>query len=371
MTEKMQTFTPNWISPPGDTIADILEERDWTQVELAERIGLSKKQTNLLLKGKAPITSETALKLESVLGSTAKFWLNREVQYRESIARTEELENLKEHSAWVGKLPIKHLMRIGILEKKRIDSKNKPLITKELLQFFKVASPDGWESKYGNMNFAFRRTKKEQSDIGAISSWIRLGEIEAEKNETPKYEKNKFLKSLEAIRALTKLSPEEFEPKLLKLCSDSGVVLVIVPAIPKAHVSGVARWVNPHKPLIQLSLYGKSNDRFWFTFFHEAAHILLHDKEKQNVYLDEFDDLKGDSKEEIEADIWASNYLIPEENTFEFSSLTSRDAVLKFAQKINLHPGIVVGRLQHEEIILYSWLNDLKDKFVFVEDEEN
>jgi len=368
MTEKMQKFTPNWISPPGDTIADILEERDWTQVEFAERIGLSQKHTNHLLNGKAPITYETALKLESVLGSTAKFWLNREFQYRESLARKEELENLEKHSTWVGKLPLKYLMSIDILVKKRIDKKNKPLITKEVLQFFKVASPEEWKSKYGNMNFAFRRTKKDQSDIGAISSWIRLGEIEAERNETPKYARSKFLKSLEAIRELTELRPEEFKPELLKLCSDSGVVLVIVPAIPKAHVSGVARWINPHKPLIQLSLYGKSNDRFWFTFFHEAAHILLHDK--KNVFLDEFDNYKGESKEEIEADKWASNYLIPEEYLLEFSSLTSKGAVLTFAKKINLHPGIVVGRLQHEEIIPYSWFNALKDKFEFVEVEE-
>jgi len=368
MTEKMQKFTPNWLSPPGDTIADILEERDWTQVEFAKRMGLSKKQTNLLLNGKAPITCETALKLESVLGSTAKFWLNREVQYRENLARKEELEGFKEYSTWVDKFPIKHLMKNGNLEKKRIDSKNRPSIIKELLQFFKVASPDEWDYKYGKMQFTFRRTKKEQSDIGAISSWIRLGEIEAEKKDGPKYDKSKFLKSLEAIRTLTTLSPEEFEPELLKLCSDSGIVLVIVPAIPKAHVSGVARWLNPHKPLIQLSLYGKSNDRFWFTFFHEAAHILLHDK--KSVFLDDFDDFRGDSEEETKADKWAGDYLIPEKYTSEFSSLKSRDAVLKFAKKINLHPGIVVGRLQHEEIIQYSWLNDLKDKFEFVEAED-
>lgn len=361
MIEKMQKFTPDWLSPPGDTIADILEERDWTQVEFAERMGLSKKQTNLILRGKAPITYETALKLESVLGSTAKFWLNREAQYRESLARKEELERLNKWSEWVNDFPVKELMNYEILQKRRVDSKNKPLIVKELLQFFKIASPNEWEVKYGKMQVAYRRTKEEQSDIGAISSWIRIGEIIAEEKDIPKFDRNKFEQSLKIIKKLTVLNSKEFEPKLRELCYNSGVVLVLVPSIPKAHVSGIARWLNPHKPLIQLSLYGKYNDRFWFTFFHEAAHILLHDK--NNVFLDDFDGSRLQSKEEFEADKWASDYLIPESYKSELISLTNRDAIIKFASYLEIHPGIVVGRLQHEGIIKYSWMNHLKVKF--------
>ncbi len=84
MPDMSKKFSPDWISPPGETIADILEERDWTQIDFAERMGQSTKHISLLLNGKAAITEETALKLESVLGSTAGFWLNREVQYREA-----------------------------------------------------------------------------------------------------------------------------------------------------------------------------------------------------------------------------------------------------------------------------------------------
>jgi len=361
MIKEMQEFTPDWISPPSDTITDILEERDWTQVEFAKRMGMSKKHTNLMLNAKAPITYDTALKLESVIGSTAKFWLNREAQYRESLARKEELKKLNDWNDWVHKFPVRDLMNKGFLQNKRIDSKNKPYIVKELLRLFKVASPKEWESRYGNMQVAFRRTKEEQSDIGAITSWIRLGEISAEQRDGPKYDRNKFVRSLDAIRKLTKLSPKEFEPELQKLCCDSGVVLVFIPSIKNAHVSGVARWLNPHKPLIQLSSYGKYNDRFWFTFFHEAAHILLHNK--NNVFLDEFDHSRLYSQEEIEADKWASDHLIPEKYTPEFLALTNRVAVLAFAKKLDIHPGIVVGRLQHEGIIDYSRMVDLKEKF--------
>jgi HTH-type transcriptional regulator/antitoxin HigA len=213
------------------------------------------------------------------------------------------------------------------------------------------------------MPVAFRRTREEQSDMGAIWSWLRLGEIEAEKMNGPKFDKNKFERALKSIRSFTKLSPEEFLPKMRKLCVDSGVAFVLIPAIPRAHVSGVARWLNPHKPLIQMSLYGKTNDRFWFTFFHEAAHILKHDK--KDVFLDEFDGNRLDSSDERDADKWASDFLIPIEYIVELPSLRSKESVNTFATKIGVHPGIVVGRLQHEELITHLWMNGLKVSYRF------
>ena len=86
MTDQEQTFSPDWASPPGDTIVDLMEEKDWTKAELAERLGFSAGHLNQIIKGNISITHETALRLERVLGSTAKFWLNREVKYHERLA---------------------------------------------------------------------------------------------------------------------------------------------------------------------------------------------------------------------------------------------------------------------------------------------
>jgi HTH-type transcriptional regulator / antitoxin HigA len=365
MIKMAEKFSPDWISHPGETIADILEEREWTQTDFAERMGQSPKHISLLLNGKAAITEETALKLESVLGSTASFWLNRESQYRESLARQDELKKLISWIPWMENFPIKELMENGLISHRRNDKNQKPLIVKELLQFFGVASPESWKSRYVGMEVAFRRTRKEQSDIYAISSWIRKGEIIAESRDGPSFDRTKFEKSLKTIRALTNLPANKFESQLRTLCIDSGVALVLIPAIPKAHVSGIARWLNPHKPLIQLSLYGKTNDRFWFTFFHEAAHILMHDKKE--VFLDEFDGNRLESSEEQQADKYARDILIPPEYSPNLSSLKDKSSVRSFADKIGIHTGIVVGRLQHEEIIPHSWMNDFKVHFKFEE----
>jgi HTH-type transcriptional regulator / antitoxin HigA len=362
MTDLSQTFTPDWISPPGDTIADLIEEREWSQVDLANRLGYSEKHISLLINGKAPITEETALKLENVLGSTISFWLSREAQYRAKLAQQESQADFQQWVPWLDELPVKELMNKGAIPKRRRDANNKPSIVQDLLRFFRVASPDDWRNCYAKMEVAFRRTRTEQNNVGAISAWLRQGEIETEKLSCPKYNKAKFESAVQQIRQLTLLSPEEFVPQMQRLCRDAGVVFLLVPAIPGAHTSGVARWLNPHKALIQLSLYGKTNDRFWFTFFHEAAHILLHGKKE--IFLDEWD--KGEqleSSQEQEADQWANEFLIPPQHVAELIHLRSKEAVQDLADRINIHPGIIVGRLQHDEVIPMSWMNDFKDRF--------
>jgi len=362
MTEITHPFTPDWISPPGDTIADLLEERDWTQAQLADRLGYTTKHVSQLINGKAPITEETAIKLERVLGSTAGFWLNREAQYRAQLAKIEEKDLLQAWVPWLDDLPVQELMKQGVITQQRLVATNKPGVVKDLLQFFGVASPEDWQEVYVGMECSFRRTREVQSDVGAISAWIRQGEIEAERLDCPKYSKPKFEKAVRAIRRLTVLAPEEFGPAMQKLCWEAGVVFVMVPSVLRAHVSGMARWLNLHKALIQLSLYGKQNDRFWFTFFHEAAHILLHNK--SDIFLDEWDGGAAvKSEQEEEADQWSREFLIPPQFDADLSRLKSKDAVVEFSKRVGIHPGIVVGRLQHDGLIEPTWMNGLKVSF--------
>lgn len=366
MTELNAPYAPDWVSPPGDTILDIIEERNWSQVELATRLGYSEKHVSQLINGKVPLSDETAMRLERVLGSNAGFWLAREAKYREHCAR---LESERAQAAWVDwldQLPLKALMSAGVIPKTTLLAKNKPGLVDVCLRFFGVASPEEWRNHYGGMEVAYRRSRQDQSDVGAISAWLRLGEQKSEVADGPKYDKVKFEKALQSIRALTCESPNFFEPRMRSLLHDAGVSFVMVPAIPGAHVSGVARWLNPTRPLIQLSLYGKTNDKFWFTFFHEAAHILLHSNnqaEKKSVFLDDPNASHTDDPKEVEANSWARDYIIPRQYAAGLASLKTKSAVALFAQQVGVHPGIVVGRLQHDGLILPSWMNDLKVSF--------
>ena len=363
MIDDGQTFGPDWVSPPGDTIRDLMEERDWSQAELARRLGFSAKHLNQLVKGKTSLTRDTALGLERVLGSTAGFWLSREARYRARLARLQAQERCKDWISWLDELPLADLKKAHVIPDKRITEASKPALVERLLNFFGIASPEQWHNCYGGMQASFRRAREDQSDLGAITSWLRLGELEAEKLEVPKYNKARFEKSLRQIRELTVLPPQEFEPGLRRLCSDAGVKLVFVPAVSRAHVSGAARWLNGHSPLIQLSLYGKTNDRLWFTFFHEAAHILLHGSQKADIFLDDLGKAGQNSQREDEADQWAQELLIPPAYLHEVRNLNSKAEILEFAAMLTIHPGIVVGRLQHDGLLGYATaLNKLKDK---------
>lgn len=359
-------FKPDWISPPGDTILDLLEERDWTQQQLADRLGFSLKHVNQLIKGKVSLTEEAASRLQSVLGASVGFWLTREAKYRERVTAIEAAARHATMVPWLERFPITDLMVAGALTKQRFVAKAKPGLVAELLCFFGVASPDQWQSQYGSMVLAFRRSREDQADVEAISAWLRMGERMAEKLDGPPYDEARFNTALTEIRELTRLPPAEFEPRLRSLLHAAGVAFVMVPALPRAHVSGVARWLNPHRPMIQLSLYGKLNDRFWFSLFHEAAHILLHSQQKKSVFLDDPSKAESSSAEEREANAWARDRLITPQQARELPNLPkTKAAVIAFAKNAGIHPGIVVGRMQHDRLLEVHWLNELKDSFQF------
>jgi HTH-type transcriptional regulator/antitoxin HigA len=238
----------------------------------------------------------------------------------------------------------------------------------ELLKFFGIVSPEQWDDVWSRSSVAFRKTPAFQSDREAISAWLRRGELEAQRIYSQPYEAETFRKALIEVRRLTIEPPEVFQPGLRRLCAEAGVAVVFVPQLPRARVSGATRWLSPDKALIQLSLRYKKDDHLWFSFFHEAGHILLHGK--RDVFL-EGDDVDGDKEEE--ASRFAARTLIPPAELARFlSQLTprlypSKSAIKTFAAEIGIAPGIVVGRLQHDEYLPFSHCNDLKQTFAWAD----
>jgi HTH-type transcriptional regulator/antitoxin HigA len=363
MTDMSAPFAPDWATPPGESILDLAEERGWTQIELARRLGYTEKHISQLINGKVALTVDAAQRLERVLGSTLDFWLALEANYRKHTARLEAAATHASWASWLDELPVKELMACGAIPKVTMSAKNKPGLVDACLRFFGVAAPDDWRVHYGGMQVAFRRTRPDQSDVGAISAWLRLGEQQAERLDGPPYDAQRFEQALHAIRRLSVEAPEVFLPQMQRLLHEAGVTLVLVPALPRARVSGVARWLTPSRPMIQLSLYGKSNDKFWFSFFHEAAHVLLHaasKEDRKSNFLDDPNAAHTDDPKEHEANVWAGEWLIPSTHRATLASLRSKAAVKGFAAQLGIHPGIVVGRLQHDGLVAPSWMNDLK-----------
>lgn len=357
MSKKVNNeFIPDYAVPPGETLLETISAIGMSQAELAIRMGRPKKTINEIIKGKAEITPETALQLERVLGIPAHFWNNLERNYREVLARIKEYTKLQKQIEWLGQFPVKALIKKRWIKKYN----DKTLQLQELLNFFGVASPEQWQKKWFGLKVAYRRSPAFQSDPGAVSAWLRMGELLAQKIRCNPYDANKFKSVLSDILKLTVDPPEIFQSEMERLCADAGVAVVFVPELPRIRTSGATWWMNPKKAVIQLSLRYKTDDQLWFSFFHEAGHILLHGKKEVFIEGDNYDNDK-----EEEANRFASNILIPERDLQQFIGLSnfSKRAIKKFAEKIGVSPGIVVGRLQYLKVIPYSHCNDLKRRF--------
>lgn len=363
--ETSLAWTPRQVSPPGDTLTELLEERGWSQAELARRMGRPSNAISEIALGDKEITEDTALELERVLGTPAQFWLARESRYRESLARQREAALAPQRLDWLDQFPIKQLQDAGCLPAGRLTPAFKATLVAPLLAFFGVASPEGWQQQYLRLEVAFRRaTPRHQTNNAAITAWLRMGEIAAASSHAlPAYSAGTLQANLNAMRALTLAPAPTIACALRELCTQAGVALVFVPALAGTHVSGVARWLGD-RPLIQLSLRGKWNDVFWFSYFHEVGHILKH-RAKRSVFLDDASASGTASKEEQEANQFAADLLIPPADARRLDQIElNAAAVRQFAQEISLHPGIVVGRLQRFKRLPYGghW-ERMKDRY--------
>lgn len=350
-------YRPDYGVPPGETLQETIEAIGMTQAELAERMGLTTKTINFIIKGNGPITPETALQLERVLGTPASFWNSRERQYREALAKQLEHEELTSQVEWMRRFPYTAMVKLGWLPR----SKDTVSKIRALLNFFGVANPQQWDAVWTKTDVAFRASAAFQERPGAVAAWLRKGEFEAQKIETATFDEDGFRRTLDLARSLTKEGPEVFEPTLRSKCAAVGVAWVLVPELPGTHTHGATRWLTPTKALIQLSLRYKSNDQLWFSFFHEAGHILLHGK--RDVFLEENG---GKGGKEDEANRFAADKLIPPAAFRRFldsDDYKTRLGVEAFADQVGIAPGIVVGRLQHEGKLPMNHLNDLKVRF--------
>jgi addiction module HigA family antidote len=347
--------------PPGELLAEELEARGMTHRELANRTGRPGQKISEIINGKKSITYDTALELEKVLGISAHFWVNLEASYQLTKARLREKSELEKQEDWLDFFPLRELRERGYIPRSR--DKRETVIA--LLKFFGVASFPALRQRQEAFIQEYRITPKSRVSEGALWAWLRVGSIQARQIETAPYNHSQFLDVLRDIRSLTTERVQVFLPRMIGLCASAGVAFVVVKQFPKSGANGVVRWLSTDKAMIQLSTRRGWTDIFWFTFFHEAKHVL--DRQKKRAFVNGIND---DPDAEADADRFAQEMLIPSDEWAEFvaSRAWSPPRVREFAQLVGIHPGIVVGRLQHEDLIPHSNLNDLRTRFVWSDD---
>ena len=359
-------YQPDHATKPGDLVQEYLEDLGISARELARRCGRSAKLITEIILGKASVEPETALQFERVLQLDASIWLGLEAHYQLHLARETENKELAKHEAWAKAFPINALH-----ERQWLDTKSGGAnLVREILRFFGVASRDAYNARLNELLAVDCRTSETYlSHIESLAAWLRVGELKAANIEANDYDRDTFLKALREIRPLTTAPIEEALPKVQQYCASAGVVFVLEQSLGKNATSGISRWLSPRRALIQQSARYLRDDHFWFTFFHECAHLLLHSRKV--VFID-LKQGRGSAtvEQEREANDWAADFLIPAAKMRKFLRRfeETEEEVQEFAEEVGVAPGIVVGQLQHRKVIGFHQMNHLRQKFVWVGD---
>lgn len=353
-------WAPDWATHPGEHLEEFLEARGWTQAEFARLTDLSPKLISTIISGTNPVTPDTAIRFERVTGMRDYIWTRLQSAWDLQQAREKERAALESAIAWSRAFPLKELVKRGVVSAGRDSARQ----LSDLLAFLGIGAPEAFPALVRGLAVQHRQSKAHATSQQHTVAWLLLGAQKAMQMKVAPYSEDAFLDAVRQIRGLTVKSVSEFEPVMTRLCGESGVALIFEKPIAKTCLFGSARWLEDGRPVIQMSLRMKSNDHFWWTFFHEAAHIILH---KGQTFVDD-QGAEGDEAES-EADKWAAEMLVGIERFSNFKAMQPRSAkeVTDFASSIGLHPGIIVGMLQHAGTLPHSHLNGLKVRFEWTE----
>lgn len=354
---KEEDLAPDWFSTPGDSILSLLRRRNIPAIALAGQLDGNMSTLRAVLAGTYPIDAQVARAISSVLGGTVEFWVRRQLNYDIALDRAVEAIDEKEAAGLLAYVATPSRKPLG-----KISDKNRKREVRQRLAFYNVNGLRAWEAHYGAAISAtrFRTSGTFNSDEGAVSLWLREGEIEAQLVSTRPWDPLQLRKILSDISRLSMIRhPTRMLPKLRQLLASVGVAVVILKAPPGCRASGASRFLDREKAMILLSLRHKTDDHFWFTLFHELAHLLLHG---ERTFIDEEGMILDEA--EKEANDFARDCIIPPWRKNDFARLLgTRDAILRFSVSIGVGPGLVIGQMQHRGMVGYDRLNFLKRRF--------
>ena len=357
----MSGLSREMIIHPGETLKEILEERDMSQKELSLRTGFSGKHISTILNGEKNISVSFAKKLEYALNIDAEFWMNLQNQYDKELIEFDELHSISEKEVSIFK-SLKNIFSY-IVEKGFIsDVKQKEQNILELRKFFNVSNLDSIPSIVSAG--AFRAQTSVNYDPYVLFAWLKICESLSEKIETEYVPQEKQIEKLLAlcpkIKELSLLSQEKFITELQNYFSSCGIAFVIIPAFEGAPVQGFIKTNQDGKTTIGMTFRQKRADIFWFTLFHEIGHFINGDSKQKFIDFESVENTR-----ETKADNFAQKMLLDSSAYSQFvnENNISLKRIISFAESQNVAPSIVIGRLQHDKVIGWHEYTDLIQKY--------
>lgn len=342
------------VDHPGTFISEELEAHGWQQTDLAYILGMSPQQLNPLLTGKASITPDLAAQLGEAFDMPAEFFANLQKLY--DLNKVKPVDpGVKKRAAWLSHFPVREMIKRGW-----IDDTEPGLLDLQMLRFFGRNRVEDIPF-VGDAEIAHAARKSDYSETTAIQYvWLHRVMKIAEKENAAVFSADHLRNMLPRIRA--HLQAKEDIIRIPQMLRDCGVRFALVEGLPGSKIDGVCVWLND-QPAIGMTTRLDRFDNFAFVLRHEIEHILWGDgREISFAPVDTFDeDIESDElpEEELRANTAATEYLIPPHLLRSFMArkgdfISERD-VLDFAARLEIHPAIVVGQIQHKRKN-YAWL---------------
>ncbi len=338
----MNNRRPAEVFPPGEYLKDELEERDWTQADLAEIIGRPIQLVNEIITGKRGITPETAKGLAAAFGTSAEIWLNLETAYRLWKSGEDKDEAVERRANIYSKGPIKEMVKRGWIEY----SESVDVLEKRVCDFFGLRTI---EDQPKMLRAAHKSTSYVEATPAQIA-WLCRAKHLANGMKVASFSKTNLAG---AVTDLKRLLQDPMEARHVpQILGDAGIRFLVVEPLPNTKIDGACFWLDDNSPVIALALRFDRIDNFWFTLAHELSHARSA-VQALDVDIENKETERPDI--EITANEFAAEFLVPQERLMSFISLVGpifrRNRIEEFAETVNVHPGIVIGQLQHRNLI--------------------
>ncbi len=335
---KLYEFTPDYAVIPGETLQETIEYLNMTQAEFAKRMGMTEQSLVRIIKGEQVISQETAQKLELVTGTACEFWMNLETQYQRQRQLIEDRKNAEVLKDWLKLFPVKEMVKRKIIK----PYNDVVLQAREMMGLLRISSVETFGGAVERMAALAKGSAAYATNPVMAFTYVAIGQKAAEEIVVNTYNRAGLKTLLHTVRAMTTDLPSDFCTRLQQMFASVGIALVYIQELKGVHFNGVSKWLSPTKAMIIMNIRGKREDRFWFSLFHEAAHILLHSKKQ--IYIS---DSTPDDEFEQEADQFAADFLIPESFNARIASVQTQQEIIAIAHELGIAPGIVVGRYHH------------------------
>ena len=359
MEQRTNGLSRELIIHPGETLKEMLDDRDMSQRELANRIALTEPYISNIINGQKPITISFAKKLEYALAVEAGFWINLQSNYEKELIDYEELNSITLEEIDI----VKKLKEIIIYMKESgfiSEENNRSLLVIELRRILNVSNLINIPKVYNNG--AYRLAQGDTLDPYVLFTWLKVCDLIAEKNNTLKktLDIEKLKKKIPEIRNLISRDYEVLKNMLKNIFNDCGIKFAIVKNFKGAPVQGVINRKSGNTLNLILTNRGKYADIFWFTLFHEIGHIINKDFEKSLI---DYENIHNDLEDK--ANQFAESSLINPDKYEQFLKEEdySINKIHEFSKLNKIPPFILIGRLQREKRISYNLYGNEKIKY--------